>query len=95
LASRQLKHQISNYADDVVIFLRPDPADIVFTLDILQLFGRASGLQTNVEKSSVLPIHCNDQILAAAMSISGFPMQISSPASLVGEIAEESDSRAG
>jgi hypothetical protein len=48
-----------------VIFLRPDPVDITLTLDILWLFGRASGLQTNVQKSSVVPICCNDQNLTA------------------------------
>jgi hypothetical protein len=51
LSSRQLKHRISLYADDVAIFLKPDPADINLVLDILQLFGMASGLQTNVQKS--------------------------------------------
>jgi hypothetical protein len=56
LASRHIKHRISLYADDVVIFLRPDPTAISLILDILWLFGKASGLQTNVQKSSVLPI---------------------------------------
>jgi hypothetical protein len=52
-----------------VIFLRPNPTDITLILDILQLFGKASGLQTNVHKSSVLPIRCNDQILNAAKEL--------------------------
>jgi hypothetical protein len=56
LSSKQLKHRMSLYADDAVIFLRPDPADINLVLDILQLFGKPSGLQTNVQKSSVMPI---------------------------------------
>jgi len=30
-------------------------------LDILQLFGEASGLKTNVQKSSVLPIQCTEE----------------------------------
>jgi hypothetical protein len=66
LALRQLNHRISIYADDAVIFLRPDPTDITLILAILQLFGKASGLRTNVQKSSVLPIRCSDQILNAA-----------------------------
>jgi len=45
----------SLYADDVVIFLQPSASDIRITLDILQLFGEASGLRTNVQKSSVHP----------------------------------------
>jgi hypothetical protein len=58
LARRALQHQVSLYADDVVIFLKPSAVDIDVTLDILRLFGLASGLQTNVQKSSVLPIQC-------------------------------------
>jgi diaminopimelate epimerase len=36
------------YADDVVLFLRPEDDDIVVTMDILNLFGEASGLKTNL-----------------------------------------------
>ena len=61
LARTALQHRISLYADDVVIFLRPSASDIEFTLDILQLFGEASGLKTNVQKSSVLPIQCTEE----------------------------------
>jgi hypothetical protein len=32
-------------------------------MDILHLFGMASGLKTNLQKSSVLPIRCEDQNL--------------------------------
>jgi hypothetical protein len=38
----------------VVLFLRPEDADIAITMDILQLFGVASGLKTNLQKSNVL-----------------------------------------
>ena len=51
----------SLYDDDVVLFLRPSASDIEITLDILQLFGNASGLTTNLQKSSVLPIQCNEE----------------------------------
>lgn len=61
LARRTLPHRISIYADDVVIFLKPSAGDIDITLEILQLFGQASGLQTNMQKSSVLPIQCLDE----------------------------------
>jgi len=58
LARRALQHRISLYADDVVIFLHPSASDLEVMLDLLQLFGEASGLKTNVQKSSVLPIQC-------------------------------------
>jgi hypothetical protein len=35
LSSRQLRHRISLYADDVVLFLKPDAADINLVLDML------------------------------------------------------------
>lgn len=48
LARRALQHRVCPYADDAVIFLRPLTADMEITLDILRLFGEASGLQTNI-----------------------------------------------
>jgi hypothetical protein len=48
LARRALQHRVSLYADDVVLFLRPETVDIAITMDILCLFGVASGLKTNL-----------------------------------------------
>jgi hypothetical protein len=59
LAPRTLQHRVS-YADDVVLFLQPVVEDINLVLDILQLFGEASGLCNNVQKSSVYPIRCDE-----------------------------------
>lgn len=78
LASRVVQHRFSIYADDVVIFLRPAVMDINIILDILHLFGEASGLRTNVQKSSVYPIRCEDQDLALLQDllpceVAGFP----------------------
>ena len=61
LARRALQHKVSLYADDCVLFLRPSAADIGITLDILELFGSASGLKTNIQKSSVLTIRCKQE----------------------------------
>jgi hypothetical protein len=63
LVRRVLPHRISLYADDVVIFIRPEEADIAITMDILHLFGDASGLKTNLQKSNILPIRCEEQDL--------------------------------
>ena len=54
LATRALQHRISLYADDVFCSCG------LLQLDILQLFGNASELTTNLQKSSVLPIQCNE-----------------------------------
>ena len=67
LSRRALQHRISLYAEDV-LFLRPSASDIEITLDILQLFGVASGLTTNLQKSSVLPIRCNEDDKAVLLN---------------------------
>jgi hypothetical protein len=65
LCSKPLQHHISLYADDAVIFLRPDPPDLNLMLNSLHLFGTASGLKTNVQKSKVFPIHCSEVLVVA------------------------------
>jgi hypothetical protein len=64
-----LQHCISLYADDVVLFLRPEAMDINVIMSILQLFGEASGLKTNLQKSNVLPIRCGDIELALVQEL--------------------------
>jgi hypothetical protein len=59
LSSRSIQHRICLYADDVVLFLRPATPDLELTVMILHLFGQASGLKTNIQKSSVAPIQCS------------------------------------
>jgi hypothetical protein len=61
LSARTLQHRVSFYADDVVLFLRPTAEDISVTTDILQVFGEASGLRNNTQKSSVFPIQCSNE----------------------------------
>jgi hypothetical protein len=63
LARRALPHQILIYVDDVVLFIQPEENGIALTMDIMHLFGTASGLKTNLQKSNVLPIHCEEQDL--------------------------------
>jgi hypothetical protein len=63
LARRALPHQILIYVDDVVLFIQPEENGIALTMDIMHLFGTASGLKTNLQKSNVLPIQCKEQDL--------------------------------
>jgi hypothetical protein len=44
------------YVDDVALFLHSSTSDIEITLDILHLFGEASGLHNSENKSNVYPI---------------------------------------
>ena len=69
LSRRPIQHIISLYADDVAIFLQPNAADINLSLQLLDLFGEASGLRTNVQKSNVLPIHCAEENLALIQNL--------------------------
>jgi hypothetical protein len=61
LAIRALQHRISIYVDDVIIFLRPLTHDIDTMLELLQIFESASGLKTNMQKSSVLLVQCQEE----------------------------------
>jgi hypothetical protein len=61
LSTRNMQHRISLYADDAVLFLSPTAPDISVVMDILHLFGSASGLRTNIQKSSVFPICCGEE----------------------------------
>jgi mannosylglycoprotein endo-beta-mannosidase len=69
LSRRPLQHRIYIYADDVVLFLRPAVEEINVTMDILNLFGEATGLRTNLQKSNVLPIRCKENELAIVQSL--------------------------
>jgi hypothetical protein len=48
----------------VVIFLHPAAVDLGIKFDILKLLGDASGLRTNMEKSSVFPTQCSHEDVA-------------------------------
>jgi hypothetical protein len=69
LVARRKLHRVSIYADDVALFLHPTVDEITTTLDILQLFGSASGLKNNVQKSNVYPIQCSEEILLEVQSL--------------------------
>lgn len=63
LGSRIHSERISLYADDVVIFIRPVPKEMMLTTQLLAKFGEASGLKTNLQKSCVVPIRCDQDHL--------------------------------
>jgi hypothetical protein len=53
----------------VVLFLQPLASDIEISLDLLSLFGEASGLKTNVQKSNVFPIQCSEDDITAIQNL--------------------------
>jgi hypothetical protein len=46
-----IKHHVSLYAEDVVVFARPVAAELKVVRGILECFGEASGLHVNFAKS--------------------------------------------
>jgi hypothetical protein len=56
LAVQQAKHQISLYADDAILFLRPNRDALLLISQLLKAFGHALGLRTNLAKSLVPPL---------------------------------------
>jgi hypothetical protein len=60
LAASGLRHRTSIYADDVVTFLRPLVLDLKVFTAIIQDFGDALGLHTNMDKCSANLIRCSD-----------------------------------
>ncbi|XP_071681529.1 uncharacterized protein [Lolium perenne] len=71
LAVDGLKHRVLLYADDIVVFARPEEAELVAVREILACFGAASGLYVNFLKSSAAPIRCNDDLRHAVTSFVG------------------------
>jgi hypothetical protein len=49
--SRGIKASL--YADDAAIFMKPQKQDIAALKEILEMFGQASGLCTNLQKTEV------------------------------------------
>lgn len=60
LATRWTGHHVSICADDVVLFASPKQQDLRVIKDIITCFGSASGLKTNMLKSSIIPIPCEE-----------------------------------
>ncbi|KAM0931031.1 hypothetical protein ACQ4PT_000540 [Festuca glaucescens] len=54
-----LRHRVSLFADDVVVFAKPGEQDLRAVRAILACFGDASGLVVNFAKSSAAPIRCD------------------------------------
>lgn len=52
------RFRCSLYADDVALFMKPEPNDLSALLQLLSFFAQASGLHTNVSKTEIYPIRC-------------------------------------
>lgn len=65
---------MSLYADDATVFISPTPAQLQVTQCILHLFGQATGLITNLDKTEYFPICCdNTNLQHLPIQTSSFP----------------------
>jgi hypothetical protein len=55
LSRRNQEQHISLYANDIAPFIQPMELEINLTMDILDKFGEASGLHTNLQNKSCHP----------------------------------------
>jgi hypothetical protein len=69
LSRRMAGQRVSLYADDVALFIKPIEEELQITRDILRVFGEASGLQTNIQKSNIIPISCAEDSLTTIQDI--------------------------
>lgn len=74
LGGAAIKKRAFLYVDDMVIFIHPAEQDLTLVRSILDLFARASGSHTNVNKCQFPPIRCNDAVLQLISQI--FPCQL-------------------
>jgi mannosylglycoprotein endo-beta-mannosidase len=68
LYGRAARFRVSMYADDAILFIKPTSQDADNLKRILTHFGEATGLQTNIPKSSVTPIRCDNIDLDAVLT---------------------------
>jgi hypothetical protein len=69
LGGADVRSRVSIYADDVVLFIKPIEEDLNCTKVILNCFGSASGLVTNMHKSCAIPIRCDGQVVQAGCNV--------------------------
>ncbi|KAM0826330.1 hypothetical protein ACQ4PT_068946 [Festuca glaucescens] len=71
LAPSGFRHRTSMYADDVVTLICPTKVDLLACAYIVDDFGVASGLRTNLAKCSIHPIRCRPEQVEFASRVLG------------------------
>ena len=62
-------NRTSLYADDLVMFMVPNVRDLQVIKAVLAIFGLASGLFSNLDKSVASPLHCSENDIARVRDI--------------------------
>jgi hypothetical protein len=58
--NRTTRLRCSLYADDAALFVNPAKEEIKVVADLLDIFGKVSGLLINQDKCAVHPVRCED-----------------------------------
>jgi mannosylglycoprotein endo-beta-mannosidase len=69
-----IRHRVSLYADDVVVFAKPSMEELQVVYGIIACFGKASGLVVNLQKSTAIPIRCTPQIVEEIAPVLACPI---------------------
>jgi hypothetical protein len=65
-----VRNRLSIYADDVVLFVKPIEDDLKCVgVMLLNCFGSASGLVTNMNKSYAIPIRCEEHVVQEGYNV--------------------------
>lgn len=67
--------RLSFFADDVVLLIKPTVDEASAAVELLRVFGEASGLKCNLAKSSVSPIRCSGIDLQPVLEVLGCPVK--------------------
>lgn len=73
LARSGMQQRILMFADDVMLFIKPNDIDLRVLALILQIFGEVSGLVVNLSKSVAMPIRYNAVAMRRVEAILGCP----------------------
>jgi hypothetical protein len=74
IKAKTASFRASLYADDAGVFAHPDKDELLSLSAILDFFGKASGLITNIAKTEVFPIRCDDIDITDLLS--DFPAKV-------------------
>jgi hypothetical protein len=72
---RGMVNRASLYADDLVIFVAPNVQDLSAIRASLTIFGRASGLFSNLDKGVATPLHCSEADVARVREILSYRVE--------------------
>jgi hypothetical protein len=70
MGERQIKHQVSLYAYDLIMFIATVASDLSLASRIFDVFEGASRLRCNLSKCQIAPIRCEESQVNLATSFS-------------------------